>query len=289
MTATLEGILPDVPEHIYHARSELSSTEARLILDSPAKYRWRKDHPPLIAPSKKFDVGSAIHSKVLGTGYQVAVIPADMLASNGYASTAAAKAFIAEARENGLIPLKQDELDAISGPAEAVLAHPTARALFDQPGAAEVSVFTEVDGVPVRARFDFLPDQGERRRVAVDLKSTRDASERGFTRSIADYSYDVQRQHYLDALNAVTGPMPVGYEPELIFVAVEKDPPYLVAVYQLPTVWTEMGRVKAARARHLYAECTESGVWPGYPTEVQLLSPPMWLQIRHDEDYGSNE
>jgi hypothetical protein len=285
-TLELAGLVRDMPEAEYHARPELSSTEARLILESAARYRYKKDHPPLVSPSKKFDIGSAVHSLVLGTGYEAVLIPEDLLASNGAISTTAAKEFVEATRAAGKIPLKADDFQPIAEAAEAVMAQPVARALFDQPGTAEASVFAEVDGVQVRARFDFLPDQTDRRRVAVDLKTTRDASARGFTRSIADYSYDVQRSWYLDALDAATGPMPSGFEPELVFVAVEKEPPYLVAVFQLPTVWAEMGKAKAARARAIYAECVTTGIWPGYPTEVQLLSPPMWLQIRHDEDYA---
>ena len=280
-----EGIIRDLSEAEYHSHAALSSTEARLILDSPAKYRWKKDHPPLVPPSKKFDVGTAVHSKVLGTGVEAVIIPTELLASNGAASTTAAKTFIAEARAAGKVPLKSEEFEPINAQAENVLANPTARALFDQPGAAEVSVFADIDGVAVRARFDFLPEQGERRRVAVDLKTARDASPRGFTRSIAEYGYETQRQWYLDTLNTVTGPMPEGMEPEMVFVAVEKDAPYLVGIYQLPTIWTAMGATKAARARRIYAECTETGVWPGYPLDVQLLSPPTWLIYQHEEDY----
>jgi hypothetical protein len=289
MSAVTEvaGIVKGMPEAEYHSRPELSSTEARLILDSAAKYRYKKDHPPLVNPSKKFDIGSALHSKVLGTGYEAVVIPTDLLASNGALSTTKAKEFVARARAKGLIPLKAEDFEPVAAMAEAVLANPTARAILEQPGAAETSVFAQVDGVNVRARFDFLPDQGERRRIGADVKTTRDASERGFTRSIADYGYDVQRQWYLDALNATTGPMPVGLEPELVFIAVEKEPPYLNAVYQLPTVWTEMGRVKAERARKVFAECTESGFWPGYSTEVTLVTPPTWYVYQHEEDYAA--
>jgi hypothetical protein len=105
-----KGIVYGLPEHDYHLHTALSSTEARMILnDTPAKYRWKKDHPPLIEPSKKFDIGSAVHSLVLGTGYEAVVIPADLLATNGAISTTAAKAFVADARDKGLIPLKLEE------------------------------------------------------------------------------------------------------------------------------------------------------------------------------------
>jgi len=274
----LEGIVKGLGEAEYHAHPALSSTEARLILKSPAVYRWRKDHPPLIDPSDKFDVGSAVHSKVLGTGYQV-----DVLDFDDYRTKAAREARD-ESRAAGRVPVLRDVYLEVGAMAESVLAHPTARALFDQPGDAEVSVFAEVDGVPVRARFDFLPEQGERRRVAVDLKTTADASFRKFERSIADYRYDVQEEWYLSALNATTGPMPHGMEPELVFVCVEKEPPHLVAVHAITPMWKQIGQAAAARARRVYAECTESGVWPGYSTEIQYHEPPTWLVIQAEEE-----
>lgn len=275
-----------MPEATYHARPELSSTEARLLLESPAKYRWKKDNPPLIVPSKKFDIGSAIHAKTLGTGYEAVVIPDDMLATNGAISTNAAKEFVEQARAEGKIPLKESEFQPIADAAEAVLAHRGARQLFTQKGTAEVSVFATdpTTGIPTRARFDFLPDTfslGAPSRVAVDLKSCVDASPDGFTKSIANYNYDVQHAWYLDTLRWETGETA-----EMVFVAVEKEPPYLVAVYQLPTMWVEMGAKKAKVARVRYAECLESGVWPGYSEDPLLLSPPNWLIYKHEEEYG---
>lgn len=268
-------------EAAYHARAELSSTEARLLLDSPAKYRWRKDNPPLIDPSDKFDVGSAVHTKVLGKGAEVVVLDFPDY------RTKAAREARDEARENGQTPILADKYAEIEAMAESVLAHPTARALFAQPGDTEVTVVSEVDGVPVRARFDFLPEQTDRRRICVDLKTTREASFREFERAIASYRYDVQERWYLDALNAETGPMPVGMEPEFVFVTVEKEPPHLVAVHAITPQWKQMGAEAAQQARRMHAACTETGVWPGYPEEIQYHAPPTWLVMQHEEEVYS--
>lgn len=280
------SIILDLPEHDYHARPELSSTEARLLLESAAKYRWKKDHPPLIAASKKFDIGTAIHTKTLGAGYDIEVIPDDILASNGAISTKAAKEFVERVRAEGKIPIKSDDFAVIDGAAESVLAHPGAAQLFAQPGNPEVSVIATdpVTGVETRARFDFLPSHAGSAapsRVGVDLKSCMDASPDGFAKSIANYNYDVQRAFYLDTLRWETGE-----EAEMVFVAVEKEPPYLVAVHQLPTMWAAMGETKARIARETYARCAESGVWPGYGDEVHMPSPPTWLVYQHEERYG---
>lgn len=283
------GIVPNLDEATYHSLPELSSTEARMLLKEggPAIYRYAKDHPPLIAASKKFDIGSAVHAKVLGAGLDVAVIPDELLASNGAISTKAAKEFVEDARAQGLIPLKATDFEPINGAAEAVLAHEAAKQLFGQPSDPEVSVFATdpVTDVAVRGRFDFLPTKwrlGAPSRVAVDLKTTRDASRKGFAKSIADYGYDVQRAWYLDALKWITGE-----DAEMVFVAVEKEPPYLVAVHQLPTIWVEMGATKARVARRRYAECVASGKWPGYGDEVLLASPPNYLIYQFEEEYGN--
>lgn len=287
MTDKLEGIVQGLEESLYHARPELSSTEARLILDSPAKYRWKKDHPPLVEPSKKFDVGSAVHSRVLGTGYEAVPIPAEYLASNGAASTTAAKTFIAEVRAAGKIPLKESEFQPINDMAEAVLANPSAVALFAQEGMAEASVFANDPdtGVACRARFDFLPEQKERRIVAVDVKTAVDASPAGFEKAVANHGYDTQRGHYLDVLKWATGEMPHGFEPEFLFVVIEKEPPYLTAVYQLTPQWSNMGHTKAAHARALYAEAVETGVWTGYPTDINFIAPPQFALYQFEERY----
>lgn len=277
-----QGIVPNLEESVYHSLPSLSSTGARLLLDSPAKFRYRIDNPPLIEASKKFDVGSAIHAKVLGTGYGVDVIPAELLAVNGAISTTAAKAFVAEVRAAGRIPMTQKDFDAIDGPAEAVLAHSGARQLLTQPGDAEVSVFaTDPEtGVDVRARFDFLPRASEGLRIGVDLKSTRDASKREFEKAVARYEYGIQRAWYVDTLYMVTG------EPaEMVFLAVEKEPPYLTGIYQLPTIWARKGHLAAKRAREVFAECTETNVWPGLPETVQILDEPTWHVYQADEDY----
>lgn len=277
-----------MPDHEYHARPELSSTEARMLLDSPAKYRWGKDNPPLIAPSMKFDIGTAVHTKVLGTGSRAVVYPPEHLTPSGAPSEKKATLeWLTEQRNQGLVPVTPAWHDAVNAMAEAVLKHPSAGALFRQPADAEVSVFgtDPVSGVECRARFDFLPTEftlGEPSRVAVDLKTTRDASPKGFTRAIATYGYDCQRAWYLDALRWETGE-----QAELVFVAVEKEPPYLVGVYQLPTIWAEMGATKARHARKTYAECMEAGSWPGYDG-VQLLSPPNYLVYEHEELYGDD-
>jgi len=270
-------ITHDMPDTEYHARPELSSTQARQLLDSPARYAYARTHPQ--GHKASFDLGTAVHSRVLGTGAQIIPIPVELLATNGAASTKAAKEFIEQARADGLIPVKEEMAVEVHEMSEAVLAHPNARLLFEQEGGhAEASVFaTDPDtGVEMRARFDFLGKH------AVDLKTTaKEASASGFAKSAANFQYEVQQGHYLDTLEFATGETR-----KFVFVVVETAPPYLTAVHMLDRDFAEMGKVKARRAREIYAECTASGIWPGYPTDIGLIPPPMFAVYDFQDNFS---
>ena len=266
---------PAMSEAEYHRRPELSSTQARLLLDSPARYHYAQSHPQ--PPRDAFDIGSAVHAKVLGVGASVVVLEFPDFRSK------AAQTARDEARAAGQTPLLAKSAAEVDAIAESVLANVTARALFEQAGTSETSVFaTDPDtGAAVRARFDFLPaDPGKG--VAVDLKTTAgSASPRGFEKSVANYGYDVQQGHYQHAYKAATG-----HDVPMVFVVVEKEPPYLSGTYQLNHQWTDMGAVRAAHARDIYARCTSAGDWPGLPTDIQLIQPPFWAISEYQESFN---
>jgi hypothetical protein len=266
----------DLDEQEYHRHPALSSTQARKLLESPARYRYDRDHPE--PPKREFDLGTAVHSKVLGVGADTVAIPDDLLASNGAASTAAAKAWIAEQREAGHTPVKSSVANQVNAMAEAVLAHPVARALFEQPGNSEVSVFaTDPDtGVDTRARFDFLPDFTADDPIAVDLKTSgKVASPEEFARTVANHGYFIQQEWYLYAWALATG----DFTARMQFVVVEADAPHLVGVYPLAREFAEIGRMKVRQALEIYAACAAADEWPGYALRPDPLQPPTWLMF----------
>lgn len=280
-------ILYDLDDASYHQRPELSSTGARLLLPeykgSPAKFRWEQTHK---RTSRAFDLGHAVHAKVLGVGAGVITYPPEHLTPSGNVSTKAATvAWETEQRDAGFTPISPWEAAKVDAMAEAVLTHATARPIFEVAEHREVSVFSDIDGVPVRARFDALSGETKNGVYAADLKTCDDATPEGFGKSVAKWGYDVQEGHYEETYEASEG-RPID---QFFLIAVEKSGPYEVAVHRLPTMWVEMGKKKAAEARRIYKECTESGVWPGYDTEIQFLDPPTWLVFEHEARYENQE
>ena len=274
--AELTGIVPVLDESTYHSHPALSSTGARQLLDSPARFHYAQSHPQ---PHKDaFDLGTAVHTKVLGVGHETIVLDFPDY------RTKAARDARDEARAAGLVAISPAQARQVDAMAEAVLAHPVARALFEQSGTPEASVFATdpATGVDMRARFDYLPDFTVDEPWCVDLKTTgKSASPDEFTRTVASFGYDVQQEWYLHAYGLVTGE----FNPRMKFVVVETAAPHLVAVHELSDQFAQIGAARAQRARETYAECSASGEWPGYP-EHGPLEPPMWLIYEEEEDMG---
>jgi len=276
------SIIHNLDERTYHARPELSSTQARQILDSPARYRWQLTQPARTSDS--FDVGHAAHAKILGVGGQVVEYPDEHLTPSGAVSTKAATvAWADEQRANGYIPITAQHARHIDAMAENVLAHAEARALLEQPGHAEASVFARCDetGIDLRARFDYLPDLDSPDPIAVDLKTTGTrATAREFARSVHTYGYYVQQGHYLDTLRLETGRDDIGFR----YICVEKNAPHMVAVHELDTVYGDIGIDEARSARRILRACLENDSWPTGLEDVGLIDAPGWLLDEHGMD-----
>jgi hypothetical protein len=68
-----------------------------------------------------------------------------------------------------------------------------------------------------------------------------------------------------------------------VFIAHEKEPPYLVSVVELDADAVALGRALNARAAEMFRDCRESGVWPGYGDEVHQISLPRWSYTQAEE------
>ena len=290
---TYSGLVHGLDEHLYHRQPGLSSTGAKKILQSPAHYRHYMEHPE--EPKAGFDLGSAVHSKVLGVGAQIAVYPDgngperfeydgteldNVLASNGAISTKAAKAFEADARDRGLIPVKRVTARVVDIMAESVLSNPTVKALLAS-GQPEVSMFaTDPDtNIELRGRLDWL---GAR---IVDLKTTAgDASEEDFAKQVFRLGYDVQFAHYEHIYHLITGE-----NPPYLFAVVETNAPYLTGVHMLGNDEVLMARRRAKEARERYARCRDTGVWGGYQTRsggpIGILQAPVWNVNQYIDEF----
>lgn len=237
--------------------THLSCSGAKTLLEpgGPAKYYARMTSPRI--EKREFDLGHAVHKKVLGDGAELAVLDYP-----NYQTKAAQKAK-QDAYDAGRIPVLTKEADRIDAAAEAVLRNAAACDILES-GIAETVVRWESNQTPMRGMLDWYnPQLG----IIADLKSSTDASPRGFARSAAAYHYELQAVAYPEAL---------GVDYSFVWIVVELTPPYLVALYEPDDEMLSVGRANLTEAQRIWKECRASGEWPGLPEDVQPLGLPLW-------------
>lgn len=277
MTATVEtaaevqpGVY-DIDAELYHSDpipgGSLSSTGARkLATQCPAKFKHWVDNPE---PTKKaFEFGTAAHTVLLGEGPGLVRIDfADW-------RTKEAKAQVAAARDEGKIPLKPVDYQAVYDMATALAANPEAADLLAPgSGAAEQSIFWPDRGVWRRSRIDWLRDD-----AIVDYKTCRSADPEHLEKAVHEYGYHQQEDFYRD------GAVELGLlrpDAPFKFIFQEKDPPYVVTVAELDDSARAIGRRLNERALFLYSHCRETGHWPGYVEQTALISVPAYVERQY--------
>lgn len=272
MTSISQPGVFDIPADEYHrdpvkGGSLSSSAARRLLATCPARWRYEQDHPT--PPTDAMELGTAAHSTVLGTGAEIVTVDAADWRSK------TAKEMRAEARRSGGVAVLAKDMDRLDDMAAAVRKHPVAGVLLE-PGAGhtEQTLIWRDPGTGVwcRAMLDRrLTLNG--RVLVVDYKTTADAAGDSMAKSVARYGYHQQGAFYSEGVEELD----LG-APHSLFVFQETSPPHLIRVVELDYSALQVGRRRNRRALEIFRDCRESGIWPGYPTEIETVALPPWAE-----------
>jgi len=265
--AVVDGLgvgVHDIDDAAYFADPAFSHSDAKVLLASPARYRWVKDHPDERAYNAAYEFGHVVHALALGKGSEIVVVDA------GDWKTKAAREERDGALAVGAYPILRAEYDEAVECAASIRSHPLAAKLLGHVDAVEVVGVWDDGDVRRKAKLDAVSG-----RFGVDIKTSTDASTDGFGRSAGKYAYASQDAWYRDALRACFGVD----DPAFVFVVVEKFPPFLVNTIVLDPYDVELGGRRNRRAIDLYRECRDSGVWPGYGDGLNVATLPRWAEI----------
>jgi hypothetical protein len=259
----------------YHAHAAISKSHLDQVARSPLHYFARYLDPNRIVPepTPAMAIGSAVHTHVLELDQWDAryVSAPDGIDRRTKAGKAEWEAFTAAATGRTVLP--KADADLVMRMAHSVFTHPAAAMLLALPGKAETThMWTDAaTGLQCKCRPDWLTDDG---RLLVDLKTTEDASPRGFSRSIVQWRYFLQASWYLDGIEQATGTRPE----QFLFLCVEKKAPYAVAVYAADAEMIAAGAQTAARDLDVLATCKAANAWPGYSDQIEPISLPPWMR-----------
>lgn len=275
----LSGLIYDLRESDYRANPAVSQSVLKEYAKTPAHGRAYELGEREVK-SSAFNFGSAAHRAVLEPMlFQESVVIAPELNKN----TKEYKAW--KELQTGKLIIDSEDRDAICKIVMNTRSHPMAGLLLGK-GKSEVSAFSEMIAlwtdsrtnqvqdaiIPVKARFDWVHDVDGIAPCIVDVKTTDDASKEGFAKSIAKFSYHIQAAFYLDIANQC------GYQAETFkIIAVEKEPPYAVAVYTLSSLAIQKGREEYQRLLGTYAFARQFNQYDAYSEDDLIIDLPAWF------------
>lgn len=257
-----------VAREAYDALDRVNWSSLKHMARSPLHYRHALDaeERPDTAALK---LGRAVH---------VAVLEPELFASLYVVwegGRRAGKAWDAFVEENAATEiLTQCEYDQCVAIQRAVRRHPIAAELLSG-GRSEVTLqwdhripaagdMPEIV-TPCKGRADYVGA------ALVDLKTTRDASPDAFGREAWRLQYHAQLAFYHDGLKAMgRGSLPVR------IVAIEKEPPYAVAIYVVTDYLLEVGRQEYTALLSSLDWWRSRGCWPAYSDGEMELTLPRW-------------
>jgi exodeoxyribonuclease VIII len=265
----------------YHANKAISKSKLDAARKS-GKHLYDMLYGPPRESTTAFDLGTVLHASAL---------PGE----NPDETAVRMPDGMKKTTKEGIAFKKEHQGKIILSPADAYLIDQMMASLREHPfsaslvngelkGKSEQSFFStdSETGLETKARPDFILDDHS---LIIDLKTTRDASPRGFQRSVAEYRYFVQAAHYLDVVEGATGRRPEAF----LFIAVEKTRPFSTSVYMADQTMIDLGKQHAREDLDNIAKWMAEDHYPGYSERVEEISLPKWMLPREDGAMPSSE
>lgn len=213
-------------------------------------------------------VGSVVHRLALGQGKSYEVIDAENY------RTKDARRMRDDAKEAGRVPILAEAFQ------KAEEMSPRIRQAIDdcllgEPFVSEVviawKITTPHGDVWCRAMIDaWCPSLN----IALDVKSTTDASAKALEKHIGNMGYDTQNAWYTKGLEYLTNQHG---KVRFINVFCETGSPFATHSIELDPAWRDSAWDLCEEAVDLFGRCLKLNKWPGYPRSPRTISPPDWL------------
>jgi exodeoxyribonuclease VIII len=258
----IDGVFLDLPEAVYRQADGVNISSLKIMGRSPAHY-YARINAPAITPTPAMVFGTLLHRAVLEPeklAGSFAVKPSDMdfRSKDG-------KAW----RDSQTLPIiDEDQATDLDAAANKVMAHKYASSILANTE-KEVSVFKwrNLGGdLLLKGRLDAVAEDENGYTTIIDIKTTEDASQSAFAKSIANFGYAEQAAYYMDLIGASF----------FIFIAVEKTAPYEIGVYCLDNDSIDHGRAINNRNLDTLENCLKTNEWAGYSDSLQTIKLPAW-------------
>lgn len=272
MSIAAPSYINNMPAEVYHSHSEsVSNSQLKLVSRSPAHFRYPKERES----TRSMVIGSALHMACLEPDifYQTYTL---LRKSEDRRCAKYKEAVKVHGEEFVLIGTECERIEGIMNSLHNN--HRISELLILNDGWCELSGFSTdpETGVMCRHRFDKLTKSG----IAIDLKTTTDARNDAFSRSIMTYGYNIQAAFYGDQYEWITG----NRLEDFLFIAIESESPYASKIYRIDVDSIEFGERAYREAMNTYSYCKDMDQWPAYEDEIEEIGVPYWALKQYEND-----
>ena len=249
----------------YHAiKTHISSTGVRTFRKNKKQFKYFLTNE-LVKQTKSMADGTAVHAFFLEKDKfhkDFAVKPQDIRlntkAGKEWAQEHHNKIIIDSELGNNLYEMEKSFMDS------------PAKLIYQIKGKSELSYFwNDIGLVKGKCRPDWISDDGN---IIVDIKTTTDASPKGFQKSISTWGYHLQLAWYMRGLQKLGIPCN-----EFIFIAIEKTPPFSVGVYSADKEMILFGNQEINKLVVDIDKALNEKNFPDYTPEIMSLGLPPWM------------
>lgn len=266
-TGIFTGILPGLPFADYRAIQAVNSGAVNVAWNRTLTHMAEHMRVPSEDSSDAMEIGAMAHCALLEPGRfrdeYARLSDCDRRTKAGLAEWDAVLA-------DGRTPVHADDYDAAVAIVTGIRRNRTASKILSCPGLREASMVwrDSETGVLCKGRIDlYAPGV-----VIGDVKTTRNAARREFSRTIAQRGYHRQAAMYIDGYATLAGETL-----DLTLVVAENEAPYCCAVYHLDEQAIELGRREYRDVLGRFKAAHASGtLYDGYGHEMTAVGVPDW-------------
>ena len=255
----------EISNEEYHAREEISSSNIRDILKNPKKFLYKYKGEEKNEPTKAMEEGTAVHSFFLENNnfhkeyiFKPKGLKGTTKEGKEWIKDNCNKKILSYEWQENLEQMKKSVLDSAG------------KLIYDNDNYSELSYFwLDLHGIKGKCRPDCISYE---KRYVIDLKTTQDASHKGFQNSILKFGYHIQVGWYLRGLKKLNIEID-----KFIFVVIEKTAPFCVGVYELDKDFILEGNKQIEKAIQILDLCREQKTYPDYTSHIETISLPPWM------------
>jgi len=265
----------------YFALDLPSSSTTKVLSTHPnAVLAWQRENPR--EESDEFAIGAYVHACLLAPDtIDSAFVMVGEINRRTKEGKAEWQSLLDRAERNGARLLTREQRDLGDLMVTQALANPSVTALLQRAAEREVTVIGEIGGRAAKAKLDAIVDfdvnigtaafpEWKTESAIIDIKTTKSAEPHAFAKDCATYGYFHQAAFYTRLLRQHRRAVE-----DYIVIAIEKEAPYLCAVYRIPSVAITVADIKIDGLVDRWWD-VKVGDRTGYPTNIIELVPPRW-------------